>query len=47
MTPEEFQTLYPRVIGWIRETLDAHASDARIVASLRFPRLPRHFSDSC
>jgi hypothetical protein len=43
MTPEEFQTRYPRVIGWIRATLAAHAPDAQAVASAGFARLPRYF----
>jgi hypothetical protein len=45
MTPEEFQTLYPHVIDWIRQTLDAHANEAKSVASLRFPRLSQYFSE--
>jgi hypothetical protein len=45
MPPEEFRALFPHVIGWIRQTLDAHASEAKSVASLRFPRLSRYFSE--
>jgi hypothetical protein len=45
MTPEEFRTLYPGLIGWIRATLAAHERDARSVASAGFRRLPRYFSD--
>jgi hypothetical protein len=45
MTPEEFETHYPRVIGWIRATLAAHERHARSVASAGFARLPRYFSD--
>jgi len=45
MPPEEFRSLVPHVIGWIRRTLDAHASEAKSVASLRFPRLSRYFSE--
>src|SRR5258708_14373885 len=45
MTPEEFQTLYPHVIGWIYQTLDAHSKEAKAVGSLGFPRLSRYFSE--
>jgi hypothetical protein len=34
MTPEEFQTLYPRVIGWIYQTLDAHSCQSRRLAGI-------------
>ena len=44
MTPEEFHTHYPGLIGWIRATLAAHKPDARPVASAGFARLPRYFS---
>src|ERR1700730_527044 len=44
MTPEEFRTLYPHVIGWIHQTLSAHEKEAKAVASLGFPRLSRYFS---
>jgi hypothetical protein len=44
MTPEEFHTHYPGLIGWIRATLAAHERDARPVASAGFARLPRCFS---
>jgi hypothetical protein len=44
MTPEEFRTLYPHVIGWIHHTLGAHAKEAKTVASQCFPRLSRYFS---
>jgi hypothetical protein len=43
MTPEEFRTLYPHVIGWIRKTLEAHSKQAKAVCSLGFPRLSRYF----
>jgi hypothetical protein len=36
---------YPHLIGWIRETLGAHAKEAKTVASLGFPRLSRYFSE--
>jgi hypothetical protein len=44
MTPEEFQALYPHVIGWIRLTLAAHEKNAKSVASAGFARLPLYFS---
>ena len=44
MTPEEFQSLYPQVIGWIRHTLASHAKNAKPVASAGFLRLPRYFN---
>ena len=44
MTPQEFKTNYPRVMRWIRETLDANAEYARSVASARFRRLPLYFN---
>lgn len=44
MTPQEFQAIYPHVIGWIHQTLAAHAEQARAVASLGFRRLPLYFS---
>jgi hypothetical protein len=46
MTPEQFQTLYPHVIAWIRKTLEAHSSQATTVTSLGFPRLSRYFSEN-
>jgi hypothetical protein len=45
VTPEEFQSLYPHVIGWIHQTLAAHAKEAKAVASLGFRRLSRYFSE--
>ncbi len=44
MTPEEFQSLYPYVGAWIRQTLAAHANKAQTVASRGFTRLPLYFS---
>lgn len=44
MTPESFQGALPGVATWIRETLLAHAAEARPVSSLRFERLPQYFS---
>jgi len=37
--------LYPHVIGWIYQTLDAHSKVAKAVGSLGFPRLSRYFSE--
>ena len=45
MTPEEFQALYPQVIGWIRCTLATHEKNAKSVASAGFARLPLYFSN--
>jgi hypothetical protein len=45
MTPEEFQTLYPHVISWIRQTLAVHSKQAKAVGSLGFPRLSQYFSE--
>jgi hypothetical protein len=45
MTPEEFRTLYPHVIGWIRQTLDANSKEARAVGLLGFPRLSGYFNE--
>ena len=44
MTPQEFQAIYPHVIGWIRQTLAACANQAETVASQGFPRLPLYFN---
>jgi len=44
MTPEEFQKIYPRLLGWIDATLRAHAGNARTVFSRGFPRLPLYFT---
>ncbi len=45
MTPEEFRTLYPHVIGWIHQTLSVHEKAAKAVGSLGFPRLSRYFGN--
>ncbi|MBI3615357.1 MAG: hypothetical protein HY211_02455 [Candidatus Omnitrophica bacterium] len=44
MTERQFRTVYPHVIGWIRDTLASHAAQAQIVASVGFRRLPLYFS---
>lgn len=43
MTPEKFRAVYPHFMAWIASTLEAHARDARPVASQRFSRLPLYF----
>jgi hypothetical protein len=44
MTPEEFNALYPKVLGWITSVLSDHKNDAAPIASAGFVRLPRYFS---
>jgi len=44
MTPQEFQTIYPLVLSWIRQTLAMHAKAAQPISSRWFARLPRYFS---
>jgi hypothetical protein len=44
LTPEEFRAKYPVLIGWITQTVAAHAGSARPVASFGFRRLPAYFS---
>jgi hypothetical protein len=46
MTPEEFNRLYPSLLNWISQTLAAHQSAARSVASAGFRRLPDFFSNN-
>jgi hypothetical protein len=43
VTPEEFQAIYPHIIGWIRQTLGAHEKRAQTVGSMGFTRLPLYF----
>jgi hypothetical protein len=43
VTPEEFQTAYPKVQAWIQRTLDSYEKDAQPIASMRFARLPLYF----
>jgi hypothetical protein len=43
MTPQEFQTVYPLVLSWIRETLATHSMAAKPVSSVGFARLPQYF----
>lgn len=46
MTPEAFQAALPAVATWIRDTVVAHAAEARPVASAGFGRLPQYFTRS-
>jgi hypothetical protein len=44
MTPEEFATIYPAVLRWVRQTIVDHEHSAKSVASRAFQRLPLYFS---
>jgi len=44
MMPEQFQIIYPRISGWIRQTLAGYAEQARAAPSAGFARLPLYFS---
>jgi hypothetical protein len=44
VTPEEFRTFFPVLEAWIGQTLAAHASSTRSVASVGFQLLPLYFS---
>jgi hypothetical protein len=46
MTPMEFQVVYPKMMGWIRQILANHATQAKSVASQGFKRLPLYFSEA-
>jgi hypothetical protein len=46
VTPQEFEAAFPKVMGWIEQTLSAHEKLARPVASKHFRRLPLYFSRS-
>jgi hypothetical protein len=46
MTPQEFETAFPKVMAWIRQTLLAHKMFARPVTSTNCKRLPRYFSQA-
>jgi hypothetical protein len=43
VTPEEFQTAYPKVQAWIQKTLASYEKDAQPIASMRFARLALYF----
>ena len=44
MTPNEFENAFPKVMGWIKQTLWAHRAETRPVISKDFKRLPLYFS---
>ena len=44
MTPQEFETYFPKVMAWIQQTLLAHKTLARPVTAEKFARLPPYFS---
>lgn len=44
LTPEEFRSKYPILIGWINKTVAAHAPLSKPVSGLGFRRLPSYFS---
>src|ERR1700730_4277313 len=44
MTPREFETAFPKILGWIQQILVAHKTLARSVTSKNFRRLPLYFS---
>jgi len=46
MTPQQFQSVFPQVMGWIQETLTAHDKVAQPLASRKFARLPQYFSQA-
>jgi hypothetical protein len=43
--PDRYRPFLPIILDWIQQTLDAHADDKRPVASFKFRRLPRYFSE--
>ena len=46
LTPEEFDTAYPKLRGWIQQTLEFYEENAKPVASMHFVRLPLYFDPS-
>ena len=44
MTPQEFETAFPKVMSWIQRTLVAYEKVVRPAASKNFKRLPLYFS---
>ena len=46
LTPEEFHTAYPKLRGWIQQTLEFYEKNAKAVASMHFARLPVYFDPS-
>src|SRR5437762_11825861 len=45
MPEEEFQRLYPVVLGWIHQTLAQHSAQTQAVASKGFQRIPQYFGN--
>jgi len=43
VTPEEFDTAYPKIQAWIQKTLASYEKEAQPVASMHFARLPLYF----
>jgi hypothetical protein len=43
LTDQQFQTLYPVVMGWITQTLAASSPAAQPISSKKFSRLPLYF----
>ena len=46
VTPHEFETAFPKVMGWIQQTLVAHKTLVRSVSSKNFKRLPLYSSQT-
>ena len=46
LSPEEFQTAYPKLLAWIQKTLEFYETNAKAVASMHFVRLPLYFDPS-
>jgi hypothetical protein len=44
MSPQEFNNIYPHLFKWIQQSLTVHASQAQIVSSVEFTRLPAYYS---
>ena len=43
MTPAEYETKFPLILGWIKTTLAQHKGDACQVSERGFQRLPDHY----
>ncbi len=46
LSPEEFQTAYPKLRAWVEKTLTAYEKDAQPIAAMRFARLPLYFDQA-
>ena len=44
MGSDRYLSLLPLILGWMQQTLDAHAGNRRPVSSFNFPRLSSYFS---